>query len=567
MSLDYTESLNSSVIENMTDANYADANSMHLENFSDSDKESTISSNNSIMNLEKQLTIAEDDYTILTHKERLTLALFLSMIGFCSAMSMPIYWTALPQLEKAFHTTEERINFTVTAYLCFQAVAPLFVSSLSDVYGRRPVILICILGGVVTNVGLAVSRTYWLMIFLRCVLASFLAPLISITSACVGDFTTRRNRGGLTALTSGFTLIGQGIAPFLGAVMATAWEWPAIFWFSAALQGAILTIAFLMVPETHRAFVGNLSVIPKNPIHRAPILMLFKDRLVKFDETLVEKNLKQYAPWKPLLLISKIQVFYILLPSSILFSIWTISQTSMTVHLSKYYHYSTLDIGLCFFAPGIATVTGTLLSGKLLDKLYKKKKELYNQKYAAILENYNKELLVHHHNHHHHHHHENSNQDSNKDSNEDKFEELEMQEIPPFNILYVRLYYIPYAAIIVCLAAIVFGWCLQHVIKVPVILVMSFLITFFCMFPLNITATVLVDMFPEISGGATALNNLFRCGMSAIFVSCLDKMENSMSVGGTYTFMGGIGLLFSCLIVLLILKSDSMTRKIAANSK
>ena len=561
MSHHYTESLNSSVIENMTDANYADA--LHLENFSDSDKESTVSSNSSIMNLEKQLTIAEDDYTILTHKERLTLALFLSLIGICSAMSMPIYWTALPQLEEAFHTTEERINFTVTAYLCFQAVAPLFISSISDVYGRRPVILICILGGVVTNVGLAVSRTYWLMIFLRCVLASFLAPLISITSACVGDFTTRRNRGGLTALTSGFTLIGQGIAPFLGAVMATAWKWPAIFWFSAALQGLILTIAFLMVPETHRAFVGNLSVIPKNPIHRAPILMLFKDRLVKFDETLVEKNLKQYAPWKPLLLISKIQVFYILLPSSILFSIWTISQTSMTVHLSKYYHYSTLDIGLCFFAPGTATVTGTLLSGKLLDKLYKKKKELYNQKYAAILENYNKELLDHHHHHHRHHHHENSNQDLN----EDKFRELEMQEIPPFNIIYVRLYYIPYAAIIVCLAAIVFGWCLQHVIKVPVILVMSFLITFFCMFPLNITATVLVDMFPEISGGATALNNLFRCGMSAIFVSCLDKMEVSMSLGGTYTFMGGIGLLFSCLIVLLILKSDSILRKSAANSK
>ena len=142
-----------------------------------------------------------------------------------------------------------------------------------------------------------------------------------------------------------------------------------------------------------------------------------------------------------------------------------------------------------------------------------------------------------------------------------------MQEIPPFNILYVRLYYIPYAAIIVCLATIVFGWCLQHVIKIPVILVMSFLITFFCMFPLNITATVLVDMFPEISGGATALNNLFRCGMSAIFVSCLDKMEVSMSLGGTYTFMGGIGLLFSCLIGLLILKSDSILRKSAANSK
>lgn len=81
------------------------------------------------------------------------------------------------------------------------------------------------------------------------------------------------------------------------------------------------------------------------------------------------------------------------------------------------------------------------------------------------------------------------------------------------------------------------------------------------MFPLNITGTVLIDMFPEISGGATALNNLFRCGMSAIFVSCLTRMEKNMSTGGTYTFMAGIGLLSIGMILLLMKKSDSILRE------
>lgn len=467
----------------------------------------------------------ENEYTILSKRERVSLALLLALVGMCSAMTMPIYWTALPEMAVAFHTTEEHINFTVTSYLCFQAVAPVFVSSLSDIFGRRPVILGCIIGGIATNVGLAVSRTYWLIVFLRCILATFLAPLVSITSAAVGDFTTRRNRGGLTGLTSGFTLIGQGVAPFLGAVMDTAWKWPAIFWFSAALEGLILAIVFVALPETHRGFVGDLSVRPKFWIHRSPILAYFGNRIVGYNQSLLDKRLHKYEPWKPLKLVTRISVFNILLPSSLLFSVWTISQTSLSVHLSSDYHYSTLHVGLCFFAPGSATIVGTLVSGRLLDIIYKKRKAKYDTKYISDIE------------------------------------KTSITPIPPFNILLVRLYCIPFAACIVCMASVVFGWCLEYRIALAVILVMAFLITFFCMFPLNITTTVLVDMFPEIAGGATALNNLFRCGMSAIFVSCLTKMEDNMTLGGTYTFMAGIAAVSTGLVLVLMKNSESILIK------
>jgi MFS family permease len=475
----------------------------------------------------KMVTTKNDDYTILTKNERITIALLLSLIGLCSSMSMPIYWTALSQLQNEFNTTEARINYTVTAYLCFQAVAPVFISSLSDILGRRPTILICILGGIATNIGLAVSRTYWLIVFLRCVLATCLAPLISITTASVGDFTTKRNRGGLTSLTQGFTLIGQGIAPFLGAVMDTAWGWPAIFWFSAAFEGLVLMIAFFFLPETHRGLVGDLSVRPKLWIHKSPILYYFKNRLIDYNNELVEGINHKYDPWTPLKKIFKINVFYILLPSSILFALWTIAQTSLSIHLSKDYNMSVLNIGFCFFSPGSAAFVGTLLTGRVLDHIYSKQKQKYNEKYFSEKNNHYHSL----------------------------------SEIPPFNIIYVRLYSIPFAALITCLATIVFGWCIEYKVSLVPILIMSFILTFGTMFPLNITATVLVDMYPEISGGATALNNLFRCGMSAIFVSCLNKMESSMTVGGTYTFMAGISMLATMLIVILMRKSEKILIK------
>lgn len=453
-------------------------------------------------------------HTVLTDKEKVALACLLALGGLCSSICMPIYWTALPELARDFNTTQSKINYTVTAYLCFQAVSPIFISSLSDVWGRRPTMIICLIGGIAVNIATACTKSYGVLIFLRCLLATFLASLVSITAAAVGDFTTRKNRGGLSSITYGFTLIGQGIAPFLGSVVDTAWEWPAIFWFSAALDAFVLILLFVLCPETNRVFVGNMSVIPKSWIHRSPILYYFKGRIVPYDENLLKTFGAQteiYNPWKALALIKKIPVLIILLPCAIQFAAWTISQTSMSIHLQENYHYSALHVGICFFSPGFATVVGTLTAGQILDISYSKFKEKYN----------------------------------NNDQNLNK----------PFNYIKARIMLIPIFSIVMIGSIIAFGWCLQNQIHLAVILIFSFLLTFAAMYPLSVVGTLLVDMYPTMSGGATALNNLFRCGVSAIFVSCLDYMENKLTIGGTYTLMGAIIAISTISTVWLIIIS------------
>ncbi|GME77308.1 unnamed protein product [Ambrosiozyma monospora] len=194
----------------------------------------------------------EPPYTILTEREKYILSALLCSVGLVSCISMPIYWVALTEIKNAFHITEEQTNLTVTAYLVLQALSPMVFSNASDYFGRRPVILTCLTGGVAVNVGLAVANAYWLMIFLRCLLALFVSPVISINMSVVGDYTTRSNRGGIASIVSGFTLIGQAVAPFLGSVMDTAWNWRAIFWFSAAFDGTVLALVFVCLPETRQ---------------------------------------------------------------------------------------------------------------------------------------------------------------------------------------------------------------------------------------------------------------------------------------------------------------------------
>lgn len=463
-------------------------------------------------------------HTILKPWERLFLALVLGFAGIGSSFAMPVYWPALTDLAQAFSTTEARINFSITAYLVLQATSPVFVSSLSDVFGRRPVIMLCLTGGVAFNVALACTRHYWCLILFRALLALFVAPLISITLASVGDLTTKRDRGSLTTIAAGLTLMGQAIAPLLGAVMQTVWSWHAIFWMCAILNGALLTGVFLLVPETNRQFVGNLGVRPSRWYQWSPVLSYLGSRLdnAKNGPSLTSGQMR-YNPWRPLSLIRRPAVFFILLPTSLQLATWNVLQTTLSVQLQATYHYSVLQVGLCFIVPGTATVISTLSSGRLIDFLYKKRKARYEYKYRAQL--------------------------------------AAGEMVPPFNIIKTRLLPVIPISILAAAAAVSFGWCVEKAASPAAVLVMTFLLTLSIMFPMSVVNTVLIDLFPDITGGVTALNNLFRCGMSAIFVSCLTKMQSAMTIGGTYTLMMGLILASSPLIFLLMKESQEILNK------
>ncbi|QPG77237.1 hypothetical protein FOA43_004644 [Brettanomyces nanus] len=460
-------------------------------------------------------------YTILTRNEKYVLSCNLALMGLCCSITISIYWVALTQLQRDFHVTEEQINLTITAYLVFQATSPVFVSNLSDHYGRRPVLIVCLTGGLGASIGLALCNTYWLLMLLRCLLGVFLAPIISINSSVIGDFTSGRDRGGFVGVVGGFSVIGQGIAPFLGSLFDARWGWRAIFWFCAAYNALVLLVTIILLPETKRSIAGNMSHLPDKWIHRAPSLVHFRGRFTDTLGTTLEPPMPaKYNPLEPFLMMKDLDVTLILLPCALMYSTWTMSQASLTTNLAKNYHFSTLKIGLSFFAPGFGTIIGALVSGKLMDVFYRRMKKRYVEKWSTNPE----------------------------------------AERPPFNVIKARLslYYI--CSAIGGVFVLIYGWCLRYHESVAIILVSSFIFTVSCLYPMNSASTLMVDLHPERSGSSTSLNNFYRCGLGAIFVSCLTKMNAAMGIGGTFTFMSGLCALSMGLIWLVLRRSEARAK-------
>lgn len=73
----------------------------------------------------------------------------------------------------------------------------MFLGSLTDFIGRRPVYLICLSIYAAANAALAnVPNSYAALMVLRCIQATGSASVIAIGAGVIGDITTQQDRAG-----------------------------------------------------------------------------------------------------------------------------------------------------------------------------------------------------------------------------------------------------------------------------------------------------------------------------------------------------------------------------------
>lgn len=89
-----------------------------------------------------------------------------------SPLAVQIYLPALEALAKDLDISVSKANLTVTIYLVFQGVTPVFIAGFSDYLGRRPAYLLCFVIFIAANIGLALSGNYGTLLAFRMIQVS-----------------------------------------------------------------------------------------------------------------------------------------------------------------------------------------------------------------------------------------------------------------------------------------------------------------------------------------------------------------------------------------------------------
>jgi MFS family permease len=147
----------------------------------------------------------------------------------------------------------QNLSWVVTAYLLTSTAATPLYGKLSDVHGRRAMLLLAIavfLGG---SVACAVSRNIYVLIGARALQGLGGGGLLSLGQTIVGDVVAPRERGRYQAYFAAIFVTSSIAGPALGGIFAEHLHWSFVFWINLPLGAAayLLTNRVLKLLPRH----------------------------------------------------------------------------------------------------------------------------------------------------------------------------------------------------------------------------------------------------------------------------------------------------------------------------
>jgi len=170
------------------------------------------------------------------------LIIFVNLLGF--GIILPL----LPYYVESFGAGAITIGFITATYSLFQIISAPILGELSDKYGRRPILLISVLGTAVSFGLLGIAQSIP-MLFLARILDGATGGNISTAQAYIADITDKENRTqGMGIMMAAFSL-GFILGPAIGGLLSVyGYALPAFVAGAVALLATILTYFFL--PES-----------------------------------------------------------------------------------------------------------------------------------------------------------------------------------------------------------------------------------------------------------------------------------------------------------------------------
>lgn len=173
------------------------------------------------------------------------LTVFLDLIGF--GIVLPL----LPFFASSLGATAFEIGLIIASYSAMQFIFSPVWGRLSDRHGRRPVLLIGLVGSGLSYIVFALSRTIGLLLLSR-VVAGVMGANIAVAQAFIADSTDNRNRArGMGLIGAAFGL-GFIVGPALGGVLSR-WGYALPGLVAAGLSLANAVAAFFYLPESYPA--------------------------------------------------------------------------------------------------------------------------------------------------------------------------------------------------------------------------------------------------------------------------------------------------------------------------
>lgn len=193
------------------------------------------------------------------------LTLVLALLTMVGPLGIDTYLPSFPAIAREFGVTALVIQQTLSVYMFGLAVMTLFYGTLSDSFGRRPVMLASLGLFAIASLACAFAPNAQALIGLRLLQGLAAAAGMVIARAMVQDrFKGAEAQRTMALMTMVFGL-APAIAPLIGGWLQSALGWRSVFVFLAIFSGGLLAAGWKALPET-------LPASQRTPFHLGVIV-------------------------------------------------------------------------------------------------------------------------------------------------------------------------------------------------------------------------------------------------------------------------------------------------------
>lgn len=178
------------------------------------------------------------------------LTIFVNLVGF--GIIIPL----LPFYARTFGASPIAIGLLFASFSLAQLLASPILGDLSDRWGRRPVLILSLIGTAVSFAMLAVAESLT-MLFAARIVDGLSGGNITTARAYIADITTEDQRAKAYGLLGAAFGLGFIVGPALGALLSHV-SYTAPIWAAAIITVVATVLAWWWLPETvHRAHAGS----------------------------------------------------------------------------------------------------------------------------------------------------------------------------------------------------------------------------------------------------------------------------------------------------------------------
>ena len=196
-------------------------------------------------------SLADDPALGLSHRAKLEILAAVMLALFLGALDQTIVGTALPRIVTDLGGNEY-YNWVFTIYLLTSTITVPFYGKLSDLYGRKPLLMIGVTIFLVGSALSGLSQNMGMLILFRGIQGIGAGSLFPISLAVIGDLFTPQERGKYQGLFGAVFGLSSIVGPFAGGFLTDSVGWHWIFYVNIPIGIVSLFVLARLLPTIKR---------------------------------------------------------------------------------------------------------------------------------------------------------------------------------------------------------------------------------------------------------------------------------------------------------------------------